>query len=55
LVDDGIGFNTDQQFTGIGLKNIQVRAQKIGGSIQVLSEKTKGTTVQIKIPMSEYG
>ncbi|MBT7424787.1 MAG: hypothetical protein HN779_01930, partial [Flavobacterium sp.] len=55
LVDDGIGFNTDQQFTGIGLKNIQVRAEKIGGSIQVLSEKTKGTTVQIKIPMSEYG
>ena len=55
LVDDGIGFNTDQQFTGIGLKNIQVRAQKIGGSIQVLSEKTKGTTVQIKIPMSEHG
>ena len=55
LVDDGIGFNTNQQFKGIGLKNIQVRAQKIGGSIQVLSEKTKGTTVQIKIPMSEYG
>ena len=55
LVDDGIGFNTDQQFKGIGLKNIQVRAQKIGGSIQVLSEKTKGTTVQIKIPMSEHG
>ena len=55
LVDDGIGFNTNQQFTGIGLKNIQVRAEKIGGSIQVLSEKTKGTTVQIKIPMSEYG
>ena len=55
LVDDGIGFNTDQQFKGIGLKNIQVRAEKIGGSIQVLSEKTKGTTVQIKIPMSEHG
>ena len=55
LVDDGIGFNTNQQFKGIGLKNIQVRAEKIGGSIQVLSEKTKGTTVQIKIPMSEYG
>ena len=55
LVDDGIGFNTNQQFKGIGLKNIQVRAQKIGGSIQVLSEKTKGTTVQIKIPMSEHG
>ena len=55
LVDDGIGFNTNQQFKGIGLKNIQVRAEKIGGSIQVLSEKTKGTTVQIKIPMSEHG
>ena len=54
LVDDGIGFNTNQQFKGIGLKNIQVRAEKIGGSIQVLSEKTKGTTVQIKIPMSEH-
>ena len=55
LVDDGIGFNTNQQFKGIGLKNIQVRAEKIGGSIQVLSEKTKGTTIQIKIPMSEHG
>ncbi|WP_143592070.1 tetratricopeptide repeat-containing sensor histidine kinase [Tenacibaculum holothuriorum] len=51
LQDDGIGFNTEKKKKGIGIKNINSRVVKIGGTIDLLSEENKGTTLVIKIPL----
>ena len=48
IVDDGVGFNLlIGEKKGIGLQNIFKRAQMIGASIDIKSEKDKGTEVTI--------
>lgn len=46
--DNGVGFSTDTKKDGIGLINIKKRADLIGAEIQFLSEKNKGTLLEIK-------
>lgn len=50
LKDDGIGFNTIKSKKGIGLKNITSRTKKLNGTLKLISEATKGTTLTINIP-----
>jgi two-component system NarL family sensor kinase len=45
--DNGVGFTSDSQKEGIGLINIKKRAQLIGAEINFLSEKEKGTMLEI--------
>ena len=51
IVDDGIGFNpnavADQG--GMGLQNIQTRADALGGSLSITSEPDHGTKIKISI------
>jgi signal transduction histidine kinase len=57
LTDDGTGFNVAEVLNsvsskkGIGLINMMNRARLIGGKINILSEKDKGTTVKIELPV----
>jgi len=50
ITDDGKGFDVVQQESspgGYGLLNIRQRAKKIGAELKILSEKGKGTLVEI--------
>jgi signal transduction histidine kinase len=51
--DNGVGFDTKNQenFEGIGLKNIQSRINYIHGKVYFDSYLTKGTTVNIEVPL----
>ncbi len=49
IIDNGIGMNDGNDYTGIGLKNIQARVDKIGGVWELASEAGRGTTVEINI------
>lgn len=51
IEDDGIGFDTTQTSTGIGLKNLSSRVELIGGSIDFDSTLGRGTTVVVSVPI----
>lgn len=53
IADNGIGFDVDQQeqFTGIGLKNIRARVEYLNGTLEYNSAPGQGTTVHIWIPL----
>ncbi|WP_447975091.1 sensor histidine kinase [Nitrospira sp. Kam-Ns4a] len=49
--DDGIGFEpAARQPTGHGLKNMEARARKLGGSLSVVSEPGRGTRIICDLP-----
>jgi signal transduction histidine kinase len=45
LSDDGKGFEMKNETNGYGLNNIRKRAEKIKGSIQIISAEEKGTQI----------
>jgi len=51
--DDGIGFDKTEKMNGkgTGLKNIAARAERLNGSFNIDSNKGKGTTAIIEIPV----
>lgn len=51
--DDGNGFNTALITHRNGLKNLKSRVAKWKGKIKIESGETKGTNIEIKIPMKE--
>jgi len=51
--DNGCGFDTARTFPGNGLKNLQARMQKIGGSCRIQSSATEGTTVALTAPLAK--
>ncbi|HOZ51085.1 MAG TPA: ATP-binding protein [Chitinophagaceae bacterium] len=56
IKDDGKGFNRSKQYQGLGgegLKNMQARAEAIGGKIEIESLIDKGTTVTLLIPYNK--
>ena len=52
ITDNGIGFNTSKKKTGIGVKNMQSRIEKLTGQLEIVSEKEKGTTLKINLPIT---
>ncbi len=58
ITDNGVGFDlssvhqTEVKKSGLGIRNIQNRAQLIGASFELVSEPGKGTTVKITLPLS---
>jgi signal transduction histidine kinase len=52
VTDNGKGFDTDQPTHRNGLKNIQLRMQKWGGTVTVRSSPDKGTLLKIHLPVS---
>ncbi len=50
IADNGRGFDRDETSGGgIGLNNMHVRAELLKGSLDVVSEKNKGTTIRLNI------
>ena len=45
--DDGNGFDPTQPNAGVGLKNMQERAEMIGGQLTITSKPNNGTTVEL--------
>ncbi len=52
IEDNGIGFNAENSKAGLGLKNIQARAEFLKGELTIDSNK-KGTTIQIDIDLKQ--
>jgi len=50
LEDNGIGFEVNQQYEGMGLQNIQKRAAMINGNALFSSKPGSGTKIVITIP-----
>lgn len=47
-VDDGIGISEEQLRSKNGLRNMKMRAEKIGGSLEIVTSKDKGTSIIFK-------
>lgn len=51
--DDGIGFDTQTPHTGNGFSSIKERVKILRGEMTIVSEKRKGTLVEIKMPIKK--
>ncbi len=49
--DDGKGWGEGQENTGIGMKNIESRSTKIGGTWKLESQPGAGTTATVTVPV----
>jgi two-component system sensor histidine kinase DegS len=59
--DDGAGFNTEklhlnnpEQISSFGLSIMKERISLLSGSLEIQSEKGKGTTITISVPLTNY-
>lgn len=54
ISDDGIGFvpgvGEESQVGGFGMKSMRERAEKLDGTLQVISAPGKGTIVEVRVP-----
>lgn len=50
--DDGIGFDPTAVVRGHGLRNIEERARRLGGSFEISSRPPKGTIHVLTIPLA---
>ncbi|NGQ93928.1 PAS domain S-box protein [Brevibacillus sp. SYP-B805] len=58
IQDFGVGFDTTQiqiQGTGLGLYGMRERAEMLGGEVFIHSEPNQGTTITVRIPVSDKG
>lgn len=51
IVDDGVGYDMKRKSKGIGIKNMVVRTHESEGTIEIKSEKNKGTQVYVVVPL----
>lgn len=50
--DNGRGFDAAQEWDGHGMVSMRQRTEELGGSLEVVSNEGKGTTVTLRIPGS---
>ncbi|SFI84522.1 tetratricopeptide repeat-containing sensor histidine kinase [Myroides guanonis] len=48
IEDDGIGFNKSEINYGLGIKNIENRVRLINGTLDIISKKGEGTTINVE-------
>jgi signal transduction histidine kinase len=53
IEDDGIGFDIGSVRRGNGLRNIEERATRLGGTIEISPKRPKGTRHLLNIPRSD--
>jgi signal transduction histidine kinase len=51
IKDDGRGFNTNTQHSGLGLYSMRERAEELGGSFTVESVPDQGTQILVTLPI----
>lgn len=49
--DNGVGFDTSQKSSGIGIANMESRVEDLNGSIDIASAPGKGCKLDVKIPL----
>ena len=53
ISDDGVGFDPPRRAdAGHGLGNIRERIEELGGTCQVRSGPTAGTTIRVEVPVN---
>ena len=55
VADDGQGFDVafvSRQGQGLGLRSIHERVRQAGGTVSILAERRRGTTVQVSVPLA---
>lgn len=53
VIDNGIGFEIDQEFPGhLGLHSMRERMRQLNGAIDIMSEPGKGTSLTVTLPLS---
>ncbi len=52
IEDDGIGFDMTQDHQGIGLKNMRLRVEQLGGQISLQSKEGEGTQLWVELKLS---
>ena len=52
VIDDGVGFDTQQQHDGIGLDSMRERSQSIDGDFSIDSEPGQGTKIIVAFPIN---
>jgi signal transduction histidine kinase len=50
ITDDGVGFDLEQRYEGLGLLSMRDRVGAIGGELEILSFRGRGTTVHGTVP-----
>ncbi|WP_096189566.1 sensor histidine kinase [Evansella halocellulosilytica] len=57
VTDDGVGFNVEETKanSSYGLENMRERAEEIGGTFKVVSVKSEGTRLEVKVPVLRRG
>jgi NarL family two-component system sensor histidine kinase LiaS len=50
--DNGKGFDSGKQVSGIGLRNIEARVKKLQGELQIDTALNRGSIFIIDIPLS---
>lgn len=53
IEDNGRGFDTSKNASGIGLQNMRVRTESLNGTIEVSSQPGSGTSIMIRVPLPE--
>jgi signal transduction histidine kinase len=52
IVDNGIGFDTETNHRGNGLKNLPLRLSKLGGQYSIKSARRQGTIATIEVRLA---
>lgn len=52
--DDGVGFDTHSESSGLGIKNLKSRIKAINGQVDVVSGPNKGTQIKIQLENAIY-
>jgi signal transduction histidine kinase len=50
--DDGIGFDPEQPSKGVGVAAMRERVALLGGVVDIFSRPLKGSSVQVRVPLS---
>ena len=50
--DDGVGFDLDAARRGLGLVSMAERVEQVGGTLQLRSERGRGTQIEVTVPGS---
>jgi signal transduction histidine kinase len=53
VADDGAGFDRTQDGAGNGLLSIERRAAAAGGAVEIVSRKSTGTEIMLRLPVKQ--
>jgi signal transduction histidine kinase len=51
ILDDGVGFDSQQESAGLGLVTMRERLKAVGGTIDITSSPTTGTAIEAWVPL----